>query len=75
MPVIHVHLNRTRDRRKAKDAETVRQMRNRLFAVNNQSEPANRYYPNEAKSGETVEAMRHRLFNLEPQDGPYSQAR
>lgn len=59
---------------RAKDEETVRQMRNRLFDVRDQKELASRYYPREARSGETVEEMRHRLFAYEPQDAPFSKA-
>jgi len=53
---------------------TVREMRNKLFQVDNQKELASKYYPREAKSGETVEQMRHRLFGYEPQDAPFSKA-
>ena len=70
---LHRALDRVMDAR-AKDEETVRQMRSKLFAVRNQKEPASKHYPQQAKPGETVEQMRHRLFGYEPQDAPFSKA-
>ena len=54
----------------AKDAMTVREMRNKLFDIRDQKELAAKYFLREAGPNETVEQMRHRLFNLD-QDVPY----
>jgi len=65
----------------ARDAAepTVREMRNRLFSLQDQSVAVRQVLPAYTKytisSSETVEQMRHRLFNLEPQDAPYSKAK
>ncbi len=58
---------------------TVREMRDRLFHLDDQTIAVRRVLPAYAKytasPNETVEQMRHRLFNLEPQDGPIEKAK
>ncbi len=58
---------------------TVREMRDRLFHIDDQTVAVRRVLPAYAKytasPNETVEQMRHRLFNLEPQDGPIEKAK